>query len=146
MQKIIIWKRLLLFVCISLIVLSGCRAQLEKGLDDILCTGSSRTVLQTPKMHTERADLLDEGQWLENDDAASHVSMHDKKILPVCRDVYPTSLLLQALLAALMALFAYAVACVYHRSSCPTRGLSRILSFILDTDGQKDNLSFLLGC
>lgn len=146
MRKDMTWKKLLIYVYICLIALSGCHTQLEKGLDDMLFSASSCAVLQIPKSHTEHTDALDEGQWLADDDAASHVSMYDKKILPVCRDVYPTSLLLQALLAALMALFAYAVACVYHGSSCPTRGLSRILSFILDTDGQKDNLSFLLGC
>ena len=142
MRKKLTLKNLLLYVCICLIALSGCHKQLEKGLDDMLFTASSQAVLQIPKAHTEHTDTLDEGQWLADDDAASHVSMHNKKILPVRRDLITPALLLQALLAGLAAMLAYAAACVYHRSSCPTRGLSRLLSFILDTDGQKDNISF----
>ena len=143
MQKNVTWKKLLLFACSCLIVLSGCRAQLEKGLNDMFHTASSQVVLQIPTEHTERTSMLNEGEWLANDDAASQVSLHDKKIFPACREVLHPLLLLHALLAGLAALFAYAAACVYHKSSCPTRGLSRILAFILNTDGQKDNIFFL---
>ena len=142
MRKNLTLKKLLLYVCICLIALSGCHKQLEKGLDDMLFTASSQAVLQIPKAHTEHTDTLDEGQWLADDDAASHVSMHNKKILPVRRDLITPALLLQALLAGLVAMLAYAVARVYHNSSCPTRGLSRMLSFILDADGEKENNSF----
>ena len=142
MGKILTWKKLFLYVCICLIALSGCHKQLEKGLDDMLFTASSQAVLQIPKAHMEHTDTLDEGQWLADDDAASHVSMHNKKILPVSIVRFTSAILLQALLAGLVAMFAYAAASVYHRSSCPTRGLSRLLSFILDADGQKDNISF----
>ena len=142
MRKNLTLKKLVLYVCMCLIALSGCHRQLEKGLDDMLFAASSRSVLQIPKAHTEHTDTLDEGQWLADDDAASHVSMHNKKILPVSIVRFTSAILLQALLAGLVAMFAYAAACVYHRSSCPTRGLSRLLSFILDADGQKDNISF----
>lgn len=142
MGKILTWKKLFLYVCICLIALSGCHKQLEKGLDDMLFATSSKAVFQIPQAHTQHSDTLDEGQWLADDDAASHVSMHDKKLLHVRRDLITPALLLQALLAGLAAMLAYAAACVYHRSSCPTRGLSRLLSFILDADGQKDNISF----
>ncbi|MCI7130576.1 MAG: hypothetical protein MSA09_08525 [Lachnospiraceae bacterium] len=146
MQKNVTWKKLLLFVCISLIVLSGCHMQLDNGLDDIFCIDSSHAVLQIPQAHAEHSDMLDEGQWLFDDDAASHASLHDKhrRTLPECRDIFSITLVLQALLAGIAALIAYASASVYHKSSCPTRGLSRILAFILNTDGQKDHFSFLL--
>ena len=144
MRKNLTLKKLLLYVCICLIALSGCHKQLEKGLDDMLFAASSQAVLQIPQAHTEHTDTLDEGQWLADDDAASHVSMHDKKLLPVRSVLFTPAILLQALLAGLATMFAYVAACVYHRSSCPTRGLSRMLSFILDTDGEKENNSFRL--
>ena len=144
MRKNLTLKKLLLYVCICLIALSGCHKQLEKGLDDMLFAASSQAVLQIPQAHTEHTDTLDEGQWLADDDAASHVSMHDKKLLPVRSVLFTPAILLQALLAGLATMFAYVAARVYHRSSCPTRGLSRMLSFILDTDGEKENNSFRL--
>ena len=144
MRKNLTLKKLLLYVCICLIALSGCHKQLEKGLDDMLFAASSQAVLQIPQAHTEHTDTLDEGQWLADDDAASHVSMHDKKLLPVRSVLFTPAILLQALLAGLATMFAYVAASVYHNSSCPTRGLSRMLSFILDTDGEKENHSFRL--
>ena len=141
MQKGMAWKRILLFVCICQIVVSGCYAQAEKGMGDLFCTGSSQTLLQPPLEHTEPSNTLNEGQWLVNDDAASQISQHDKKLLPVCRDGIYLSFL-EALLAGLAALLAYVTACVYHSSSCPTRGLLRILSFILKADGRKGHISF----
>ena len=144
MRKNLTLKKLLLYVCICLIALSGCHKQLEKGLDDMLFAASSQAVLQIPQAHTEHTDTLDEGQWLADDDAASHVSMHDKKLLPVRSVLFTPAILLQALLAGLATMFAYVAARVYHNSSCPTRGLSRMLSFILDTDGEKENNSFRL--
>ena len=144
MGKILTWKKLFLYVCICLIALSGCHKQLEKGLDDMLFATSSKAVFQIPQAHTQHSDTLDEGQWLADDDAASHVSMHDKKLLPVRSVLFTPAILLQALLAGLATMFAYVAASVYHRSSCPTRGLSRMLSFILDTDGEKENNSFRL--
>lgn len=134
-------KKIILFVCMCIIVISGCQAQTQKGLHGFFNTVSPQTVLQIPKVHTERPNMLDEGQWLADDDAASHVSIHDKKMLFFCRDTLRL-FVVDALLAGLAAMLAYAAASVYHRSSCPTRGLSRLLSFILDTDGQKDNISF----
>ena len=142
MRKNLTLKKLLLYVCICLIALSGCHKQLEKGLDDMLFTASSQAVLQIPKAHSEHTDTLDEGQWLADDDAASHVSMHNKKILPLSIVRFTSAILLQALLAGLVAMFAYVAAHVYHRSSCQTHGLSRMLAFILKADGQKDNFSF----
>lgn len=141
LHKNIVWKRLLLLLCIGVIIISGYMTRMGKGLDDMFGTSSSKVVLQIPKVHTERPNMLDEGGWLANDDAASQISINDKKIMPVCRDGMCWSLL-EALLACLSALLAYVTASVYHGSSCPTRGLSRILAFILNADGQKDNLSF----
>ena len=141
MQKGMVLKKMLLFVCICLIIVSGCRAQAQKGMRDLFGAASSQAVLQIPKVHTEYPNMLDEGQWLADDDAASHISQHDKKLLPVCRDGIYLSFL-EALLAGLAALLAYVTACVYHSSSCPTRGLLRILSFILKADGRKGHISF----
>ena len=141
MQKMLVLKKIVLFACICLIVISGCQAQAEKGMRDLFGAASSQAVLQIPKVHTERPDMLDEGQWLANDDAASQISVHDKKSLFVRRDVLHL-FVIDTLLAGLAALFAYATARVYHSSSCPTRGLSRILTYIFKTDGQKDNISF----
>lgn len=141
MQKGTAWKKILLFVCICLIAVSGCYVQVEKGMGDLFCTASSQTMLQLPHEHSEPSNMLDEGQWLANDEAVSHVGTNDKKLLPVCRDGIYLSFL-EALLAGLAALLAYLTSSVYHSSSCPTHGLSRILAFILNTDGQKDNISF----
>lgn len=141
MKKIMVVKKIILFVCICIIIVSGCQAQTQKGFCDLFDAASSQTVLQIPKVHTERPSMLDEGQWLADDDAASHVSMHDKKTLFVRRDALRL-FVIDALLAGLAALFAYVAARVYHGSSCPTHGLSRILAFILKADGQKDNISF----
>lgn len=135
-------KKMVLFVCICIIVISGCRAQTQKGFRDLFGAASSQTLLQIPKVHTECPNMLADGQFLDIDDAASHVSMRDKKNLSVCRDALHL-FAIAALLAGIAALFAYAYAWIYHGSSCPTRGLSRILAFILKADGQKDNLSFL---
>lgn len=86
--------------------------------------------------------MLDEGQWLVVDDAASHVSMHEKRATAACRDgmhLFVTDVMV----AGIAALFAYVAARIYHGSSCPTRGLSRMLAFILKSDGQKDQFSIL---
>ena len=141
MQKGMTWKKALLFICICLIAVSGCMAQMQKAPDGMLVFAFSQTVLQIPKVHTECPNMLDEGLWLVNDEAVSHVGTNDKKLLPVCRDGIYLSFL-EALLAGLAALLAYLTSIVYHSSSCPTHGLSRILAFILNTDGQKDNISF----
>ena len=141
MKKIMVVKKIILFVCICIIVISGCQAQTQKGLHDLFNAASSQAVLQIPKVHTERPDMLDEGQWLADDDAASHMTIHDKKMMFVCRDTLRL-FVIDALLAGLAALFAYANARVYHGSSCPTHGLLCILAFILKADGQKDNISF----
>ena len=140
LQKKVVWKKLLLLLCIGLITISGCTAQMSEGLYDMF-GASSKVVLQIPTVHTERPDMLDKGEWLANDDAASHISINDKKILPACRNGIYWSFL-DALLACLSVMFAYVTARIYHGSSCPTRGLSRILAFILKTDGQKDRFSF----
>ena len=141
MKKVMIVKRIILFVCICIMIISGCQAQTQKGLHDLFNADSSQTVLQIPKVHTERPNMLDEGQWLADDDAASHMTIHDKKMMFVCRDTLHL-FVIDALLAGLAALFAYANARIYHGSSCPTHGLSRILAFIFKADGQKDNISF----
>lgn len=141
MQKIMTVKKIILFVCMCIIVISGCQAQTQKGLHGFFNTVSPQTVLQIPKVHTERPNMLDEGQWLADDDAASHMSIHDKKMLFFCRDTLRL-FVVDALLAGLAAMFAYVTARVYHSSNCPTHVLSRILAFILKADGQKDNISF----
>ena len=141
MKRVMVVKKIILFVCICIIVISGCQAQTQKGLHDLFNAASSQAVLQIPKVHTERPDMLDEGQWLADDDAASHMTIHDKKMMFVCRDTLRL-FVIDALLAGLAALFAYANARVYHGSSCPTHGLLCILAFILKADGQKDNISF----
>ena len=143
MKQEMTWKRLFLILCICLIAFFECQAQAQKGMSDLFGAASSQVVLQIPKVHTECSNMLDEGQWLADDDAASHMSIHDKKLLFVRRDILRL-FWIDILLAGLAALFAYATACVYHGSSCPTRGLSRMLAFILDADGQKDNISLLL--
>ena len=137
------WKRLLLILCICLVAFFECQAQSRKITGDLFDAAFSQVVLQIPKVHTECPNMLDEGQWLATDDAASHINIHDKKLLFVRRDMLHL-FWVDMILAGLAALFAYATASVYHGSSCPTRGLSRILAFILDADGQKDNISFLL--
>ena len=142
MQRDMVAKNIFLFVCSCLIVVSGCRAQVEKGMWDLFDAASSQTVLQIPKVHTECPDMLDEGQWLADDDVASHVSIHDKKIMFVRRDALDLFIIDASLAGGQAVLFAYVSARVYHSSSCPTRGLSRILAFILKADGQKDNISF----
>ena len=141
MQRITLAKKIVLFVCMCLIIVSGCQVQIQKGMKDLFDAGSSQAVLQIPKVHTERPNMLDEGQWLADDDAASHISIHDKKTLFVRRDALRL-FVIDTLMAGLAALFAYVNAQVYHGSSCPTHGLSRILAFILKADGQKDNISF----
>ena len=141
MKRVMVVKKIILFVYICIIVISGCQAQTQKGLHDLFNAASSQAVLQIPKVHTERPDMLDEGQWLADDDAASHMTIHDKKMMFVCRDTLRL-FVIDALLAGLAALFAYANARVYHGSSCPTHGLLCILAFILKADGQKDNISF----
>ena len=129
MKKVMIVKRIILFVCICIMIISGCQAQTQKGLHDLFNADSSQTVLQIPKVHTERPNMLDEGQWLADDDAASHMTIHDKKMMFVCRDTLRL-FVIDALLAGLAALFAYANARIYHGSSCPTHGLSRLLAVI----------------
>ena len=142
MQRDMVAKKIFLFVCICLIVVTGCRTQEEKGVWDLFDAASSQTVLQIPKVHTECPDMLDEGQWLADDDAASHICVHDKKLLFVRRNILRLFVVDTLLAGGLAALFAYVTARIYHSSSCPTRGLSRILAFILKSDGQKDNISF----
>lgn len=142
MRRFVAEKRILLYMCICFIILSGCMSQTQKSVCDYLNTVSSKVCFQIPRVHTERPNQLDEGQWLANDDAASHVSINDKKALYVRRVVW-FLFWADALLAGLAALLAYAASSIYHRSSCPTRGLSRMLAFIFHADGQKDNISFL---
>ena len=141
MKKITHAKQIILFVCIYLIIVSGCQTQLQKGISDLFVADSSQEVLQMPRVHTERTDLLDEDQWLADDDAESHINIHDKKALFMNRDTLRL-FVVGALVAGLAVLFAYVAAQVYHCSSCPTRGLSCMLEYIFRSDGQKDNISF----
>lgn len=140
MQRAMAVKKMFLFVCICIIVISGCQAQTQKGFRVLFGAASSQELLQIPKVHTESPNMLAEGQWLDVDDAVSHVSMHNKKTSLVCKDALRL-FAIDALLAGIAALFAYAYARIYHGSSCPTRGLLRMLAFILKSDGQKDQFS-----
>lgn len=142
MQRVMTIKKMVLFVCICIIVISGCQAQTQKGFRDLFGAASSQELLQIPKVHTESPNMLAEGQWLVVDDVASHASMHEKRIMTACRDgmhLFVTDVLV----AGIAAMFAYACARIYHGSSCPTHGLSRMLAFILKSDGQKDQSSIL---
>lgn len=142
MQRVMTVKKMFLFVCICIIVISGYGTQAQKGFWDLPGAAFSQIVIQPPKVHTERPDMLDEGQWLVVDDVASHASMHEKRIMTACRDgmhLFVTDVLV----AGIAAMFAYACARIYHGSSCPTHGLSRMLAFILKSDGQKDQFSIL---
>lgn len=140
MRRVTAVQKMLLFVCICIIVVSGCRARTQKGLRDLSGAASFQTVIQIPRVHTECSSMLDEGLWLVDDDAVSCVSLYDKKITIARRDgrhLYA----IDVMAAGLAALFACVDARIYHGSSCPTRGLSCILAFIMKADGQKDNLS-----
>ena len=141
MQRDMIWKRLFLVLSICMIVISGCQSQTQKGMQGLFGAVSSRDALQIPKAHTQRPDVLDEGQWLEDDDA-SNICVHDKKSLVAHRDSLRL-LWVEALLTGSAALYAYVSSGVFHRSSSPTRGTLRIVAFILAKDGQKDHLSFI---
>lgn len=89
-------------------------------------------------------DLLDNGQWLSNDDA-SHAHFNDRKAIFVHRANAPLPLLHQ-LLAGLAALFAMLCAGLFHDSTCQTRELMRIVSYIQAHDGVKWHLSFSRIC
>lgn len=142
MKRVMAVKKILIFLCACIIIVSGCQAQTQKAFCELSRAAFSQTVLQMPKVHTHRPDMLDEGQWLDDDDDASHVSIHDKKTMFVRRNTLHLFMINALLAGGLAVLFAYVAAQVSHSSSCPTHGLSRILAFILRADGQKDNSSF----
>jgi len=141
MHRSCIYKKLLLFLCIFSIIASGCCVQAERRADYDFCGQASRSVLQVPKPHAPCPDLLDEGQWIENDDAASHAGINDKRSVFTRRSSMRFHLF-YSLLTGPGVLNALFFAGMFHDSSCPTQGLRRIVLFILDADGQKDNFSF----
>lgn len=139
MQKATMAKRLLLFVCVWVMIASGCQAQAQKSAD-WLPHAFSQTAWRIPEAHSERPYMLDEDQWYMDDDAIFGVSSYDQRTMFVTRNALRL-LWSDILLAGLAILFACVAERIYHSSSAPTHGLLRILAFILNADGQKDNIS-----
>ena len=134
------YKKLLLCFCIFALIFSGFSVQVECNISGGF-GNQAPAVLQIPKAHTQRSDMFDKGQWIACDDVASHIDSSDKKS-QFARKNGMHLLSWYSLLTGLGALAAVLFSGVFHDSSCSTHGLLRLLSFILDADGQKDNFSF----
>ena len=131
--------RLLILLCLFVTVVCGCYAQSDKGVSYVLHTESFQAVLRQVKTQVATfPDLLDNGQWISNDDA-SHAHFHDRKAVFVHR-AYTSLPLLHQPLAGLAALVAMLATGLFHDSSCQTRGLMRIVSYIQAHDGIKGHL------
>lgn len=139
MQKVMMAKRMLLFVCVWVMIASGCQAQTQKNTD-LLLHASSQTAWQIPVAHSECPNMLDENQWYLSDDAVFNISLQDTRVLLASRAALHL-FWADVLLSGLAALFTCVAGRIYYSSSCPTRALQRILTFILNADGQKDNIS-----
>ena len=137
--------RLTIFICLFIIIVCGCYSQTDNGISYIVHNESSQTVFRQVKIPMATfPDLLDNGQWLSNDDA-SHAHFNDRKAIFVHRANAPLPLLHQ-LLAGLAALFAMLCAGLFHDSTCQTRELMRIVSYIQAHDGVKWHFSFSRIC
>lgn len=141
MQKAMMAKRILLFVCVWVVIVSGCQAQTQKSTGWLL-HASSQTAWQVPVEHSECPNMLDENQWYMSDDAVFNSSLHDPRLLLLSRAALHL-FWADVLLSGLAALFTCVAGRIYYSSSCPTRALQRILAFILNADGQKDNISLM---
>lgn len=140
MQKAMMAKRMLLFVCIWVMIVSGCQAQTQNT--DRLLHASSQTAWQVPVAHRECSNMLDENQWYLSDDAVFNISLQEQRVLPASRAALHL-FWADVLLSGLAALFTCVAGRIYYSSSCPTRALQRMLAFILNADGQKDNISLM---
>lgn len=135
-------KKLFVFFCMFVVLVCCCSTQTEKSVLNMSCIPSAAySLLQVPQARTELPAMLDEEQWSASDDAASHERLDDRKS-GAAGKTSVRLLLFNSLLTGLSALFAYLFAGVFHGSSCPTYGLSCILKFIQNADGQKENISF----
>lgn len=140
MQKAMMAKRMLLFVCVWVMIASGCQAQTQNT--DRLLHASSQTAWQVPVAHRECPNMLDENQWYMSEDAVFNISLQEQRVLPASRAALHL-FWADVLLSGLAALFTCVAGRIYYSSSCPTRALQRMLAFILNADGQKDNISLM---
>lgn len=135
-------KKTFVFLYLLVIFVCCCSTQAEKSVLDLSGLPSyAYSLLQVPQARTELPAMLDEEQWSASDDAAAHCRPDYRKS-GAARKTSDRLFLFNSMLMGFSALFAYLFAGVFHGSSCPTYGLSCILKFIQNADGQKENISF----
>lgn len=141
-RRHILATRLIIFLCLFLTVVCGCYAQTDNGMSYLFHAESSEAVFRQIKTHAATLpDMLNDGQWISSDDASAHAHFHDRKAIFVHKANAPL-LSEHRLLAGLAALFAMLCAGLFHDSTCQTRGLMRIMSYIQAHDGVKWHFSF----
>lgn len=138
--------RLIIFACLFITVVCGCYAQTDNGISYLFHSESSEAVFRQIKTHAATLpDLLDDGQWISSDDASANAHFNDRRAIFVHKANAPL-LMQHRLLAGLAALFAMLCAGLFHDSTCQTRGLMRIVSYIQAHDGVKWRFPFLRIC
>lgn len=138
MGQICIWKRLLIYGCLVVIILAGCLAQTEKGFEPVLCQWSSQAaMLRQLKLPAQPvSDVLDDVHWIGGDDASAIFHLNAKKTLVVGRGIVWLSLL-PGLLTIMLMLFVAVRAGSFFDSSSQTGVLTRLVSFVMAQDGEK---------
>lgn len=138
MGQVCIWKRILIYGCLFVIILTGCLAQTEKGFEPVLCRWSSQAaILRQMKLPAQPvSDVLDDVHWIVGDDASAILHLNAKKTLVLGRGIVWLSLLPGPLTIMLM-LSAVVRAGSFYDSSGQTGVLTRLVSFVLATDGEK---------
>lgn len=139
MRNMTPFRKWLMFVCMFAVVFCGCEAAPEKSVLDMGGFKSSGSSIQTPRARAELPAFLDDRESVEGNDELVDERVHSRRSGVTGRG-FSRLLLLCCVLAGLFALFAYLSAGVFHGSACPTYGLLRILSFIDQSDGQKERL------
>jgi hypothetical protein len=134
MHRFGVWTRTLTFLCILAVLVYGCCSQSEKCISQAFDTQTAHFSLQIPRAHARPQNQLNEGQWVPCDDSAQAHNQERRGIVLRRSDL---AWLLSRYLGCLLIGFAYLVTGVFHRSSSPTYGLLRIVTFLLHMDGKK---------
>lgn len=140
MKRLDSCKRIVLYICLLLLVCVGCFGQLARSDDWMDVPEAATAMFRQNEIHAAPLDFLCDGQCLSSEDAVSHMSFQERKLLHFQKEALFLSG--NQLLFGLAALGAVLHEGLFHDSSCQTLGLRRMIAFILDADGTKERFSF----
>ena len=139
MRDMTLFRKWLMLVCMLTVVFCGCEAGPEKSILDMGGFKSSGSSIRMPRARTELPAFLDGRESMEGNDELVGGRVHSRRSGVTGRG-FSRLLFLYCVSGGLFILFAYFSAGVFHSSACSTYGLLRILSFIDQSDGQKERL------